>query len=66
MNISFSFDGNNFMAGFVMAVVMFAGTSPWWYLLVPFLLVDLEIKGMPYIKFKYEDGKLNIDKGRYK
>lgn len=66
MNIKFNFDGSNFMAGFVLAVTMHAGVSSWWYLLVLFLLFDFEVKGMPYMKINYADGKLNVEKGFYK
>jgi len=66
MNVKFSFDGNNFIAGFVLAMTLLSGFSLWWLLLIPFALCDFEIKGMPYIKLRYEDGKLNVDKGRYK
>ncbi len=65
MNIKLNFEGGSFLAGFVLAMVIFKGLTLWWCLLVPLLLCDFEVKGMPYIRFNYENGKLKIEKGRH-
>ena len=66
MNIKIDFDGSNFIAGFIFGAVLFYGLSLWWLLLSLIVLLDFEIKGMPYIKFKYDSTNgFRVEKGRY-
>ena len=66
MNVSFDFEGGSFLAGVFVGAICW-GTSSLWFLplaLIP--LVNLELKGMPWMKINYADGKLSVTKGKHK
>lgn len=66
MNIEFDFNGNNFMAGAIFCAALTGLISIYWALSVPFILVSLEIKGMPFAKLSYKSGVgWKLTTGRY-
>ena len=67
MNISLNFDGNNFLCGFYVGFILFGGHSLWWLSIAALMVIDFNIKGMPYIKLKYDnDTGFTVKKCKYK
>ena len=67
MNIRFDFDGNSFLSGVILGMVIAGVINPFWLVASIILLFDAEMKGMPFAKLTYKSGKgFKLTRGVYK
>jgi len=57
MNIRFDFDGDSFLSGVTLGLVIAGVINPFWLVLAIIVLFDADIKGMPFAKLTYKSGK---------
>ena len=65
MNISFDFEGGSFLSGVFVGAICWGASSLWFLPLAIIPLMSVEVKGMPYMKINYSNGKFTVDKGRH-